>query len=327
MIELTSGRNKFEIGCLNEAGAESLRALSFANYDVQVGGDLYFIGFGVSEYENQDLNLTFAHKDALDLSGTFGRMKGRFNSASVHVFINEQGNVANILKAKELLRGARVDDTLVLFISGHGMHDRDKEATYYFLTHETDLSNLPATAAEFELLEDLLQGIGPRSKLFLMDTCESGEVEDATGTELLSQADSKGLRARTIRDAAGRGEQGIRNLATPKRPYLLEKERYIYNDLVRRSGAIVFSSCRGGELSYESEDVGNGFFTAKVMEAFKNEAADKDGDGVLSTDELREFVCREVAKMTSDENYPEGLQHPTVDRDNIDRKFGFPMVK
>ena len=68
-----------------------------------------------------------------------------------------------------------MDDTVVLMISGHGVHDRDEYATYYYLTHETDLDSLAQTAVEFEELEELLQGFPPRQKLFLMDTCGSGE--------------------------------------------------------------------------------------------------------------------------------------------------------
>lgn len=47
--------------------------------------------------------------------------------------------------------------------------------------------------------------------------------------------------------------------------------------------------------------------------------ADKDNNGIVSTDELREYVSAQVAKASGD------LQHPTVDRDNIYQKFGFQI--
>ena len=34
------------------------------------------------------------------------------------------------------------DDTVVVFIAGHGVYDRTGEATYYYLTHEADLADL-----------------------------------------------------------------------------------------------------------------------------------------------------------------------------------------
>jgi uncharacterized caspase-like protein len=102
---------------------------------------------------------------------------------------------------------------------------------------------------------------------------------------------------------------------------LYDKHRYIYNDLSRRSGAIVYSSSKGGEFSYESDKIRNGFFTKEIIEAIKSGAADQNKDGIITTDELRDYVSSAVAKDT------EGLQNPTVDRDNIYQKFGFRVVR
>ncbi|MBN2036291.1 MAG: caspase family protein [Chitinispirillaceae bacterium] len=318
-VELISGDNKIEVSCMNEKGAESFRALTYATYATPVKGDLYFIGFGVSKYRDKTLDLAYAHKDVLDLAAVFSKMKGRFANVYVTTFINEQVTVENIRKAKELLAKARPDDTFVLFIAGHGLHDTDSEATYYFLTHGADVKDLAGTAANFELIEELLQGVAPRKKLFLMDTCESGEAEEELQVAYLTAARGRGIKARVVN--AGRGLTVAE--ASPARTYLAAKDRYIYNDLMRRSGAIVFSACRGGEFSYESAAIQNGFSTEKLIEALDKKAADANRDGIVSTDELREYVIREVARMTADANYPDGLQHPTVDRDNIYQKFGF----
>jgi WD40 repeat protein len=320
-IELTSGENKIEISCMNENGAESYRALTYATYDKPVKGDLYYIGFGVSKYRDSSLNLNYADKDANDLAETYKKMAGKYDKIYTYAFTNEQCTVDNIKKAKDLLKNAKPDDTFVLFIAGHGVHDTDIEATFYFLTYEVDIKNLPTTAANFELIEDILQGIPPRNKLFLMDTCESGEIEDNIQDNYYAVAESRGFKSRAI----GRGLQ-VKGKATTnivKRTYLFDKDRYIYNDLARRSGAIVFSACKGGEFSYENAALENGFFTEKIIEALDKKSADKNNDGIISVDELREYVSREVAKLTSDGKYPEGLQHPTVDRDNIYQKFGF----
>jgi hypothetical protein len=245
-IELASGENKIEISCMNEKGAESYRELTFADYDKQAKGDLYFIGFGASEYQNKDLNLKYAHKDVIDLADTFRMMQGQYETVHIKTYINSEVTPGNIKKAKTFLENATVDDTFVLFISGHGLHDTDEYATYYYLTHNTDPDNMRQTAADFDLIQDLMQGIAPRKKLFLMDTCESGEVEDDTQEKYDTMAHAEGIRARTSRKGLipNRGE---------KRAYLYDKDRYIYSDLLRQSGAIAFSTCKGGEFSYESD--------------------------------------------------------------------------
>ena len=43
--------------------------------------------------------------------------------------------------------------------------------------------------------------------------------------------------------------------AAKPRAFLHQRDRYIYNDLQRRSGAIAFSSSRGGEYSYEKAEL------------------------------------------------------------------------
>jgi len=314
-IELTSGKNKIEVTCINEKGAESFRALTYADYKGEVKSNLYYIGFGVSKYKKSNLNLNYAHKDAQDLGNVFSLMKNKFDNIHIKTYLNEEVTVENIKKSKEFLKDAKVDDTFILFIAGHGVHDKDKEATYYYMTYNSDLNNLSQTAANFDLIEDIMQGIAPRNKLFLMDTCESGEIEEKTQEQYLAMAKSRGLEARAIRNIKIVGRKTL-----PPRTYLYEQDRYIYNDLIRRSGAIVFSSSKGGEFSYERDDLKNGLFTTEVMNCLKDKITDKNNDGIISTDELRDYVMGTVPKISSD------LQHPTVDRDNIYQKFGFPIV-
>ncbi|MCE9502100.1 MAG: caspase family protein, partial [Leptospira sp.] len=316
-FQLTPGKNKIEVTCLNSRGAESLRSLVylFSSYTPKEKGDLYYLGFGVSRYKNTELNLQFADKDAKDLAGVFGGFeKKSFSGFHSRIYLNEEATVENVRKAKEFLKNAKPADTVVLFIAGHGLHDRDKESTYYFLTHETDLTKLADTAANFELIEEILQEIAPRNKLFLIDTCESGETEDETVSRNLITAKSRGLSPRTIRSI-----NVIAKGKSPDKPrtFLFETDRYIYNDLLRRSGAVVFSSSKGGEFSYESAEIQNGFFTSELIHALRNRKADRNGDGIISTDELKAIVIQEVSKKTN------GLQNPTVDKDNIYQKFGF----
>ncbi len=315
-VELSSGKNKIEITCLNEKGAESFRAMTMADYGTKVKGDLYYIGFGISKYKDDSLNLKYADKDARDLGDIFGKMNGYFDNIYVKIFTNEDVTVDNIKKAKDLLKNAKVDDTFVLFIAGHGVHDSDPEATYYYLTYNADLDNMSKTCVDFDLIEDILQGIPPRNKLFLMDTCESGEVGDDSRTEYLAMADSRGLKARAIK----RGLK-IKTAASPEmsRALLFDNDWYINNNLVRRSGAIVFSACKGGEFSYESDQIKNGIFTRAIINTL--ESATPADSKEIPVDELRKLVIKSVSGMTS------GKQNPTVDRDNIFIKFGFPVVK
>ena len=98
------------------------------------------------------------------------------------------------------------------------------------------------------------------------------------------------------------------------------RNRYIYNDLLRRSGAVVFSSSSGGELSYESAKLKNGYFTEGLLRALaKRKGGDVDGDRRVSVRELEDYVRAFVRKESG------GLQNPTIDRDNIFVDIALPV--
>ncbi len=319
-IMLSAGRNKIELSCTNQSGSESFRALREVEGPAAAKPNLYFLGFGVSRYAEKKLALQYAANDATDLGKVFGKMKGAFASVKVKTLLDQQVTAAAIAKAKDFFASAKEDDVAVLFIAGHGVHGEGSDATYYYLTHETNLADLAGTSAPFELVEDLLRDIAPRQKLFLMDTCESGELDGAQASGVVvASADSRAIRSRAVRGIRVKPAEGATQPAP--RPYLLSRDRFIFNDLARRTGAIVFSSSRGGEYSYESAQLKNGLFTRALLTAFTSAAADGNKDGKVTTDELRAYVSEEVPRLAK------GLQHPTVDRDNLTARFSFPIVK
>jgi len=323
-IELTGGENKIEVSCLNEKLAESYRDLTFADYEEQVKGNLYFIGFGVSDYKDPSIpDLLYPQKDVNDLESLFLSMGDYFNKIYTYSYTESDCTIENIKNAKGFLADATVDDIVVLFISGHGLHSKDMEATYYYITYDTQIMNLSETAADFDLIEDILDGINPRKKLFLMDTCESGEMDEDLVKRYFALASTKGFRPRTMDKGLEVVGEKLKE-QEQRRSYLLDKDRFIYNDIFRRTGAIVFSSSGGGEYSYEPgvyKEDGNGFFTGEIIKSFTDKKVDKDKDGFVSTDEMRDYVIKSVSEIS------DGLQNPTVDRDNIYQEFGFPLVE
>lgn len=313
-VTLSAGHNEIEVGVLNFRGLESLRPSISMSVDETPREELYVLAFGVSRYANSELDLKFAAKDATDLAALLGGQTATFAEVHTKIYTNEEVTVTSVQEAKAFLATADVDDTVVLFAAGHGLYS-DATRDYYYLTHRTDLNRIAETAVPFEQLEDLLQGIAPRKKLFLLDTCYSGEKGEDTGTMAAAAAGVRGLASRGIRrkilDGAGvpRGQH----------LYAQQRNRFIYNDLFRRSGAIVLSSSRGSELSYEKDELENGLFTEYVLRALSSKGADTDNDGRVSTDELRDYVSKSVSTASG------GLQNPVVDRDNIEARFSLPI--
>jgi WD40 repeat protein len=320
-VELSSGVNRVEVSCMNDAGAESFREMVELRSDEPASPQLFFVGIGVSKYADASLNLGFADKDAQDLAAVFGRMGAPFSKVNVRVYANEAASREAFRQASDWLAAAGVNDTVVLFLAGHGVHDRDPESTYYFLTHEADPAHLPETSVPYDAIEALVAGVRARNRLVLVDTCESGELEEGTVRSSISAANSRGLRARGVPRAPANAEtapppSGVR----AARPYVLDRDRMILMDLSRRTGAVVFSASRGNELSYESDTYRNGYFTAGILRTLVGEGRSSD-NATLTTARMRQAVKAWVEQETGD------LQHPTVDRDNVYQSIVLPLVK
>jgi formylglycine-generating enzyme required for sulfatase activity/WD40 repeat protein len=327
-IPLVPGQNLIEISCLDATGAESARA----GYSVGLASPsprrLFFAGFGVSRYADHRLDLRYAAKDAKDLAAAFAATAGRggFSEVLAKTWLDEAVRPEALAEAAAFLGASRPEDTIVLFIAGHGVHDRGPGAEYYYLSHNANPSDLAGTAMAFEAVEGLLSGPAARRKLFLMDTCESGEADEAgLPAAPAAQAESKlsSRGAAILADGSffgAAGGRGIAVAAAKPRPWLRERDRYIDLDLRRRTGAVVLSSCRGSEFSYESAEAENGFFTEALLSGLGG-AADADKDGETSVDEIRAYAATEVARLSG------GLQNPVVDRDNaiVSRLASFPL--
>jgi WD40 repeat protein len=315
-VMLVNGPNHVEVSAMNRAGAESLREGRTVAFEGGPAPEIYYLGFGVSRYRDSRFDLAYAHKDVLDVAHYVRNVSKGFAKTHVQTYVDEQVTKQAITNAKKFLESATVADTVVVFVAGHGTWSRGPTSDYYFLTHDFDLGDIEQSAASFSLIEDLLQDVRPQRKLLLIDTCESGERDPQATDATRAEAGARGLQARSAR-ALVLAKSGPR--PAPRR-YLFDRQRYIYNDLSRRSGAIVLSSSQGSELSYERDELQNGVFTEHVLRALTSGIADTNKDGIVSDRELRAHVSEAVAKDTG------GLQHPSVDRDNPSTSIGFPVV-
>jgi len=312
-VPLSAGDNLLEVSALAANGMESPRKyLKLAGPAAGRKPDLYFVGFGVSKYADAGLNLGYAHKDVQDLAASLGASE-QFERVHQHAFTDAEVTPQAIVDAKALLATAGKDDVVVILVAGHGMHDRDAAGTYYYLTHAADPARLAETAADFSLLESLLIDIPARNRLFLLDTCESGELEPAFVTGVFDALAGKQERARTTRGLTL--DEPLQVATQPdRRPYLHQRSRYIYNNLSRRNGVVMFASSAGHELSYESAEKQNGYFTEALLQVLGQ-------SGRKDLEALRKGVRDLVIK------YSEGKQHPGVYWNNLHSRLYFDPIR
>lgn len=312
-VELGCGRNLIEVSALDASGLRSLRAHHVLSYEGECSSSLFYVGLGVSKYQDASLDLAYADRDVQDLAALFESMEGSYERVLAATYTNAEATPSTLQEMTTLLEQAGVDDTVVVLLAGHGRYSTGPAAEYYFLPHGANLGDLAGTAVSFESIEELLAGTQARRKLLLLDTCEAGERIPADGEAVAMAAAEAGLTPRMARSTQ------IVDTPSKPRPYLFEHDRYLHNDLRLRTGSVVFSAARGDEVSYELDEYENGVFTEALMATLRSKEADGDGDGWISVQELRHDVTRRVVEMTDDR------QHPTVDRDNVEQGFGFPV--
>jgi WD40 repeat protein len=235
---------------------------------------LYVLAVGVSEYQQQGLNLQYAAQDAEDFVKAIVRQEGGglYQKVSSRLLVsNKEKNNAtkdDILDGLEWLeRETTSRDVAMLFLAGHGVNDA--EGNYQFLPQDGDPLRLRRTGIDTSEFKKFLANIAGKTVLFF-DSCHSGNV--IPGTRADQQADVA-KAANELADA--------------------------------EAGVIVFSSSTGRQLSLEDERWQNGAFTEALLEGIRGKA-NYEKDWYISIKELDLYLAERVKELT------EGKQKPVT---------------
>lgn len=156
----------------------------------------------------------------------------------------------------------------------------------HYLPWQADLKNPMRGAIALDWIANLLQGTLSRKKLILLDGKTTGDLK-----------------------------------RLEENPYLFGNHRLIQKDLYHWNGAMVFASSKPGDVFYESGLAENGFFALEIINALKNNRADKDGNKAVSLDEFYHWVAKNVSERSGN------LQHPAVESKNRLCDFILPVMR
>lgn len=274
-------------------------------------GKVWLFAVGVSEYSDDDLKLQYAAKDAQDLVDFAKRNFG--HDMRYELRVDDQVTSSVIEEANSFFRQASAADTVILFVSGHGF--LDEYQSYYFGAHDIDPANPTQGGIEFSALLEAFENIDAINRTMWIDSCFSGALySDQVQSNARFSPDSK------VKVADGR-KRGI-GVRSENRSYdenvaLLRAQ---FADLNSQTGAYILSSSGGLEYSYETDSTQNGVFTHSILEAFRRNRADLDGNGLVDIWELDAFVTQNVRSLTN------GGQVPTAKHRNIYTDFAFPKI-
>jgi WD40 repeat protein len=234
--------------------------------------NLYILAVGVSSYNDKDLSLEFANKDALDFSNVMKKQKGKlYNEVVVKTLTDKDATKDNILDSLEWIQKQTTSkDIAMVFIAGHGVNDDN--GNFYYLPSNYEDSKLKRTGVSFTDFKTTLSSISGKVILFA-DACHSGNIMGKRRA-----VDTNGLIAE-LNDA--------------------------------ENGVVVFTSSTSKQYSLEDKAWNNGAFTKALVEGLDGKA-DFTNSGKITVDSLSFYVSERVKQLTNGRQTPAGSKPKTI---------------
>ncbi|MBZ4329954.1 caspase family protein [Corallococcus sp. AS-1-12] len=243
-------------------------------------GERHALLIGISAYTDPAWNaLRYAAKDADDLGRVLADpARGGFRSVTV-LTRPEQTTRTSVLAALQALeaRPWRPQDTVVVYVSGHGSLARDVrgELQRYLVTSDTRYRDVAGTGLDMATLEQSLERLGSRRRVLVLATCHSG-----TGKSLLPPE---------VRD----------ELAHTKASFLPQPLE------AASRASLVLSASDWGEAAREDDALANDIYTHFLIQALDG-SGDRNRDGAVSATEAHDWARRNTWA------YTEGRQRPSA---------------
>ena len=261
-----------------ERGGATTRAKAAKAQSVQKkSGDLYALVVGIAKYMDRKeagkkiRDLTRADVDARDFADFLKQQGKVFNEVHVTLLVNDQATRAAVeTELKYKLRKAGKDDTIIIFLSGHGAPDPFNPNDFYFVTYDADPEYLGATAVQMSGL-GFTRRYESERVLLIADACHAGGFSLQPATKSLNLGPALTRFAREIRES---------------------------------SGTATIMSSRPGQTSLELEGLRNSVFTHFLLEGLRGKA-DRDRDSIVSLEEAYQYAYKRTHSATDGSQSPQ----------------------
>lgn len=300
-LPLVAGQNWFELTPVDAQGriGNAFRFRVVCTAKDSTPPTLYVVALGVSQYDEEELQLQYAAKDAADIAAAFGSE----STQPVRSLLLRDKEVTRSVMEKvgTFLKQAKPQDSVVMFVAGHGM--LDAKLNYYYAPCDFDPEQVDSSGIPMEELTHCLQTTPARKRLLLLDTCHSGSMGEEGAEKMALAMGSLPHGVRAVQTRGMKVTKAVPALRGAQQKRYIE-EMFSLDDSVE--GINILSGSAGAEFARESGEWNNGVFTASVLEAVKGIAnADYNADGVLTALELQHYVSNRVRELTN------GLQSPS----------------
>ena len=251
-IDAIPGENEISVSAFNKSNTVQsyIKTINFNSKAKVEEPHLYILAVGIDQYNDSNVNLKYAVKDAKDIEEKLKKQSATlYKPQNIHyeLLINDKadkGNISN--KINEFSRIIKPNDGFILFVAGHGVLLQNQ---YYMLTHDYNgIVNDNSMISSNEIVE-MSKKIKSLSQLFIFDTCHAGGVD-------------------TIISGLYDARMSV---------------------LAKKMGLHIYASASDKQSAMDGYK-GNGLFTYALLDGLNNnKAADKNKDGKVSIVGLGEY--------------------------------------
>jgi Caspase domain len=191
------------------SGSESIPVAVEIPRDQRPGSrKLFLAAIGTDTYSNLpgDLQLHFAVADAKNfVAAVKAQNSGYYKAVEAIPFLDSNGLKKDLPnRLRSIAQAAKQDDTIMLFVSGHGYRSPDNKL--YLVLRETKVDRLEETALSWDDLAGAFDGTKARIIVFI-DACHSGAIPyGGTNDEIADALLAKKVPFTVIAAAKGRQE-------------------------------------------------------------------------------------------------------------------------
>jgi uncharacterized caspase-like protein len=273
-IRLREGKNEIAVVAYNREGLTTKKTISI--HLTQKKEEVWAVVIGINQYKNLP-SLKYAANDAREFYRYLTEVNG-VPKDHIWLLLDEEATLDRLRSTlgTQLRRQAGKDDTVIIYLAGHGATERDATSPdgdgleKYILPNNADPKDLYASAMPMSEVARIFNRISSDRLVFISDTCYSG----ASG-------------GRTIPVLGARGHiSGA----------FLER-------LSQGKGRVILTASDANEVSVEKDELKHGVFTYYLLEALRGQG-DMDKDGVVTFDEVYRYVSMKVPQATGQDQHP-----------------------
>lgn len=235
---------------------------------------IWAVVVGISKYQDKEINLEFADKDAQAFYGFLRSPSGgAVPDDRIELLTNRNATRAEIIRAiNQKLRLAFDDDEVVLYFACHGIPD-EVSNELYFMSYDADRDNIAGTGVSQTDIQKAIGSARAKKVLLITDACHSGGL-------------------------------GLAPAIAQRGDYASMTNRLLLQLSEARDGVGILSASSTSEYSNEGKRwEGHGVFTYYLLNGLSG-AADKNNDGTVTLREIYEYVYDKVAHDTETKQHP-----------------------